>query len=423
MKKTLRNILSLISVFLLILVMMPSKTFVVHASGEEEEEEIETVMYGAVVSNSSAPNGYSGIYAIKQALYKKVEAYAGGNGPSLISSASTLTVAGINGSTSLNWAKSQASFKNVFKDGGLNAELANFSMNYKGDVTIELQNEVVVERLNFYYIIASSTTYTNAPTSMVMCSQLLCDHAKAIISSNMAITGSWQTAGKSGIMSYSEGNLTAVGFDKKINQVGTTRYSGFNVFDNMSGANKRHALTSGAFVVITMAIRNLAQPEGTNNDNVYYINSSLPSNMVFDVVTEDPAGSTKVHANIYLDARTNKADSYYNEKNEAIGGAVDRFAALVHTVPTGTNDEGMQALLEQFDIYLKPIIEIGLGVLLVVRGTMLIVTIIKSSDEPDVRRESIKHLVTLFVTVCLIMVIIWFMKDIIEIIAEFIVGM
>ena len=115
--------------------------------------------------------------------------------------------------------------------------------------------------------------------------------------------------------------------------------------------------------------------------------------------------------------------SFYNEKNAAIGKNVDRFAALVHNLPASSSNAGMEKLLEQFDSYIKPIVEIGLGVLLVVKGTMLIVTIVKSSDEPEVRKESIKHLVTLFITVLLIMLIIWFMRDIIDIVADFITGM
>ena len=49
---------------------------------------------------------------------------------------------------------------------------------------------------------------------------------------------------------------------------------------------------------------------------------------------------------------------------------------------------------------------------------MLIMTIIKSSDEPEVRRDSIRHLVTLFVSVFVIMMIIWYMKPIVEIMQE-----
>ena len=421
MKKTLRNILSLISVFLLILVMMPSKTFVVHAAEESEEQEFKIVAYGGVVLNS---NGfYSGVYAVKQALFKVPSAYSNtSSGPSQLTGAADLTPSNMASSDSMKWAKSDSDF-NVFDGSKMKAELAYFTMDSGGNVTISLQNEVKVERLNFYYIIAGNTSHVNSPTSMIMCGSSICQHARNIISADTTKTGSWQTSGKSGIMSYNEGSLTAIGFEKQVNTTGAVKYSGFNVIENMSEGNKRSAVSLGAFVVITMSIRNLSEPEGMNNDNVYYVNSTLPSNMTFDRITQNDSGSTKVFGNIYSNAKQNTSESFYNEKNNAIGKNVDRFAALVHNLPVSSTNAGMEKLLEQFDSYVKPVIEIGLGVLLVVRGTMLIVAIIKASDEPDVRRDNIKHLVTLFITVLLIMVIIWFMKDIINIIADFIIGM
>ena len=417
MKKMLRKIGSLVTVFLLILIMMPVGANKVKAAEGEYKPKI--VAYGGIVQNQSG--GYSGLYAVKQSLFKKADAYTSSStGPYKISTAETLGPGNMSSASSLSFAKSDPDF-NVFNGSSLRAELAYFTLDELGNVSITLQNEVVIERLNIYYIIAGKTDHVTSPTSMVMCGATLCKNAKKITSPDTTISGSWQDGGKTGRMSYTEGTITAAGFEKKVNNTGVTTYSGFNVVNRMSEGNRRYAVSLGAFVVITMAVRNLAEYEGMNNENVYYVNTALPSNMTFTGIAysaTDP--STDVYGNVYANAHFNVSESLYNSRNANMGGYVERYAALVHTLPDSIGNEGVEDLLEQFDIYLKPIIEIGLGILLIVKGTMLIITIVKSSDEPEVRRESIKHLVSLFITVALIMLIIWFMKDIIDVLSDFI---
>ncbi len=413
-----KKIWSLITTFLLILIMIP-------ATPVKADDDLSStlVMYGGVVQNSNG--GYSGLYAVRQALYKKPQSYVtSSDTPSMVNNPSHVTNWG--NAETLNWAKSNPN-ANVFNGTALKSTLAYFTLDVSGNVTIVLQNEVVVERLNVYYIIAGLASNNEGDTSMVMCktssTPFICDNAKNISSPDSTVSGSWQTVSKNGkSMSYNEGNLTAAGFDKVVTASGVTTYSGFNVIENMSQANKQHAISLGSYVVLTMSVRNLAEAEGMENDNVYYINTTMPSNMTFNYVTTETT-SGKTYGNIYENAHNNISEAAYNSRNVALGAYVDRFAALINNAPSALDNEGLQTMLEYFENYIKPIVIIGLGVFLIVRGTLLIIAIIKASDEPEVRKESIKHLVTLFVSLAVIILLVWNMKDIIEILAEFIMGM
>lgn len=415
-----KKIWSLITTFLLILIMIPATPV-----KADDDFSSTLVMYGAVVQNGEG--GYSSLYAIRQALYKPIENYISQtNTPSPVSNPGHVT--DWSRADGLSWAKQTTPRKtNVFDGNVLKTTLAYYTVDVSGNMSIVLQNEVIVERLNIYYIIAGITDNTESETSMVMCRKTtgagLCNHAKMISSPDSTISGSWQTTNKNNkAMSYSEANLTAIGFDKSVKTSGTTVYSNFNIIDNMSKANKDHTISLGAYVVVTMSVRNGAEPEGTGNDNVYYINSMMPTHVSFTNVTTGNSSAT-TYGNVFTDANFMREDAAYNTRNNDIGLHVDRFAALINNAPSALDNEGLQTMLEYFEEYIKPIVIIGLGIFLIVRGTLLIIAIIKASDEPEVRKENIKHLVTLFVSLAIIILLVWNMKDIIEILAEFIMGM
>ena len=78
------------------------------------------------------------------------------------------------------------------------------------------------------------------------------------------------------------------------------------------------------------------------------------------------------------------------------------------------------ALMEGFfEETLRPILIIAIGVLFVIVGTHTGVTIVKSSDEPEVRSAAIKKFIGLFVGAFIIMMILIFYKDIITAIQRF----
>ena len=409
---------SLIITFLLILIMMPVGSSPASAAISMPEDKL-FVMYGAVVQNSGG--GYSSLYATKQSLTKSSDSYNAGTttGPSLTGTAHVTT----NLVSVVDYPYSNQLFHTENGSTILNSTLAFFAMDYEGTITIGLQNEIEVERLNIYYIIAGTTSTPSSQSPMVMCKQggtvSLCNHAKRIISSDASLTGSWKSVNKhNSTMSYSEGTLESAGFNKMPETAGGRKYVGFNVIENMSEANKRLAYGNGAFVVITMSVRR------ADTDDVYYINSALPTYMVFDSLSASSLGETSTHANVLADATKNKpADlADYNNKNNSIGKSIDRHAALIDSSPDSIDREGLDEMLEQFDTYVKPIVIIALGVLLIVRGTMLSIAIIKASDEPEVRKENIRHLITLFVSLLLIMAIIWFLHPIIDVMVDLIAG-
>jgi phosphoglycerol transferase MdoB-like AlkP superfamily enzyme len=115
--------------------------------------------------------------------------------------------------------------------------------------------------------------------------------------------------------------------------------------------------------------------------------------------------------------------SDYTSRRDKMGGEIDKYAALVASASgKDAGSESLTRFLGYFNQYVRPVVTILLGVLLVVRGTLLIVNIIKASDEPSVRKDNIKHLVTLFVSVFVVIVLIWVTPEFIDIMKDLING-
>ena len=187
----------------------------------------------------------------------------------------------------------------------------------------------------------------------------------------------------------------------------------------MSRDAKDLAEKYGAYVIVTLSI--------SYEQKTYYINTPITTmnnrpefSGVAHITSSSDSSSVKTYSNVLLSPQTINADgdSNYLARMNSMGMHVDKYAGLVSRLAHEEKNQGIADTLELFDKTIKPIIMIGLGILLIVKGTMLIMTIIKSSDEPEVRRDSIKHLVTLFVSVFVIMMIIWYMKPIVEIMQE-----
>jgi hypothetical protein len=296
--------------------------------------------------------------------------------------------------------------------------------------------------LNIYYLIAGSTSNDHSATSFAYCDNpdgggyKICEHAKNITSANPAKTGNWKNKAKNNkTMSYDGRNLEAEGFEKSVNVIGTTIYSGYNVIENMDPANKKLAYQYGAYVLVTMSVQHTVEnPDHIYNPELpetltttYHINTMLPTSVSFDKVATmigDSSQVDKALSNVFsYPTNTTASDYIYSTRLTSLGSSIDRHVALVSAKPeSSTENEGVSQMFDIIDEYGKPILLIILGAFLVVRGTLLIITIIKSSDEPEVRKDSIKHLVTLFITIFVVGAIVWNIREIVTVISDLIQG-
>ena len=94
--------------------------------------------------------------------------------------------------------------------------------------------------------------------------------------------------------------------------------------------------------------------------------------------------------------------------------------SLVSARERGETNAGFAIMGNFFEETLRPILIIAIGILFAIVGTHTGVTIVKSSDEPEVRREAIKKFIGLFIGAFVIAVILIFYKDIIEIVRKYI---
>ena len=434
----LKKISTILTILLVIILTLPSNSVPVSAALTIEETAT-TVAYGAVVKKNNGT--YGSIYSVRQALYTNEPTNKPDEmkGPSLVDDSkkqhTNADLCGTSSSFNSSWTVIKDNYCNGSK---LNSYYANFKLDVDGYISVELQPDVYVERLNIYYAIAGVTTNNDSPTSMIFCATetlpQLCRSATYVTGNP---SGTWKSTNKRNkTMMFTDSTMVANGFELKNDKTGGRTYSGYNVIDNMSDANKKAANKYGAYVIITMIVRheykNPSYIEGGSEpatlNEFFYVNTPVVTKKKFtgvrSVQSSDSANILN-YTNAISDATNSTAegDATYSARNEAMGGEVDKYAALVSKIQNSKERyEGMEDLLNTFDEYIKPALLIGLGVLLIVRGTLLIVSIVKSSDEPEERKKSIKHLVGLFVSIFAIAMILIFMRDIIYFVSDFILG-
>ena len=421
-----KKIFSLVATFLLILMMMPIKTTEKVYAAQDDGT---IVVYGALIQRSETE--YSGLYSVRQALYKSSFTLDNDVGPSPISESKLLNASDdlCTASTNFNsWNK----VGNILCSGNeLKSAVAQFYVDEYSNLTVRLQNDIEISKLDIYYSIAGLTDNDHSSTVYVACTNpsggyKLCNHAKKISSTVDANHGTWQNDGKYGNLSFTEITMEANGFNKITNDAGVI-YNKYNVIEHMPDRVRNMAYSSGAYVIVTMSVTapDSSDPEGTSRIT-YHINTMLATKAQFLNVASvrSPSDTTIVsNTNVFTNAAApDVVDSDYELRAQTLT-YVDQVAGLVAMTPGKLIDnEKLEEFIQIFQEYIRPILEIGLGVLLLVRGTILIVGIVKASDEPGVRRDNIKHLVALFVSLVIIMVIVWFFTDIVEAIAELMVG-
>ena len=419
-----KKIFSLFAVFMMILVMMPTATVL---AAEENPElsaglGVTEVMYGALIKDNSSTESntsYTAYYSIRQSKYKNSYGLANNTAPTLYSGGSANASDGI--------CKAETHYNNwsypaeqLCTGTDLNPVAASYSLNGNGDLKISLQNDFEINRLNIYYIVAGVTENTTSDTAVLMCSE-----------GGPTLSGNWKNKdARDRNMIFSELSLEGAGFTVQKYSSGRREYSGYNVLENMSGLSKNLALKVGAYVIVTMSVDYVYYEqqvvEGVLKDvkvtDTYYINTPIITGKKFESAV---IGGSDTYSYAFSNVQHNPIDplavgnTIYAERMTDLGSGVDAYAALVSTVES-VEDNGLAKFYDLFDNILRPVIMIALGVLLVIKGSSLIITIIKSSDEPQVRKDSIKHLITLFVSVFVVVIIMVFMKDIIEIIADLI---
>jgi hypothetical protein len=126
-------------------------------------------------------------------------------------------------------------------------------------------------------------------------------------------------------------------------------------------------------------------------------------------------------ANQYKSIIINASPTNINSSQGSLINQIASNAALIKPVGEhgSKNNRGVSLMENFFENTLRPLLIIAIGILFVIVGTHTGVTIVKSSDEPEVRSAAIKKFIGLFVGAFLIAMILVFYKDIITGIQRF----
>lgn len=274
--------------------------------------------------------------------------------------------------------------------------LASLRMNARGDITFDIANDYTLQYLEIRYILANEIGSEN-----LFCNgNNICAGAKNIQPNGVGITN-WTNKSQSGEMLFYNSTI-----EQKFTLAETPAgkiYRGYNVFDDMLQSKEKLAKASGAYVITTFAIKKITEDD---TGRVYKMNYEVNSKS-FDTVGND--SKSKQHSVLISNALTDTDD------NESVK-KVSSYAALVKPNDSKDGSAGAKAVGDFFETTLRPILIVAVGVLFIVVGTHTGVTIVKSSDEPEVRSDAIKKLIGMFIGAFIIAAILIFYKDIIEIV-------
>lgn len=313
--------------------------------------------------------------------------------------------------------------KTIYEQPLLDNSLAVLYITNNGDVIMGSANGVEIVNVRFYYLIAKSKD-ENAygafcPTGGN--NYILCENARSVKVGSSGTT-LWKSEGKSGVLSYSKSTLENV-FTKKpeliekvvngkkvMEESGVYAYTGMNLFDTISTAYKDVVKDSGMYIMATMSVK--------YEDNEYIINSYAVDNSNFKF-SEDSKATSNAYNSLSLPFDSISENKYTTTSHTT--NELQYLAALIKPENI-SNDRQSNALgtIEDFwNKTLRPIMIFAIGILFVIVGTSTGVTIVKSSDEPEVRRDAIKKLIGLFIGAFIIEVLLIFFQDIVEIVRSF----
>lgn len=342
-----------------------------------------TVYYQGLVQNGGG--GHSAVTAVSQYYYSSP---ANTNGISYtartdnFTSITETTICSIDGSDGL------------CNSGKLRGSYASLIINYSGNITITVDNGIKIDNLRIFYILASNG-------QLICQTNQLCDNAKTIHNNQYGVTN-WSNKSQYGVLVFRYETL-AEKFTKNVASSGKETYTG-NVFDLIEGYVVSESLKSGLYITTSMVVESGAIK--------YYVNDYTIDKKVLDGL--DNISNTKVQQII-------KNDSPGIKHMEDEVKKVARVAALISPSQSNNTEDYRGFVIAEgyFHDTIRPIIIIAIGILFLVVGTSTGITIVKSSDEPDVRRSSIKKLVGLFIGAVTIALILMFYREIIEAVQRF----
>lgn len=262
-----------------------------------------------------------------------------------------------------------------------NENIVSVYMDAIGNISLDIARGVEFKTLRIYYIMAN-----NISDQHLFCDSVtICDNAKTVISNS----SNWKNVNKYGKHLIISGNEINSMFEVSVGDTENI-YSGYNLFANLESQYVQLANSSGLYVTMDITVKYGA--------NEYTVN----------------------------DLSAASFSSVGNRENSAVlstsrTSVVSSSAALIknaRNVDVHTNSTFIQ-INEFFQTTLRPILLVAIGILFVTVGTMTGIKIIKSSDEPEVRRDSIKKFIGLFIGAFAIALILLFYESIIEVIAGF----
>ncbi len=303
-----------------------------------------------------------------------------------------------------------------------NGGLASFYMNKNGKVVLGTANGVEIVNLRFYYIIANSTNTTPAFCKNDRADQehdqtkthMLCENSLTVGPNQNGFTN-WKNNAVINNLSYTKSQINNE-FTVTTDEVGKKTYVGYDIFENIPSSYVDIAKKSGIYVVAGMSV--------SFSGKEYLINEYMLDNseFKFDLFSKaflDDANNKITFSNFTKQGETNIYNSGKHEVTE-----LTKLAVLV--VPSGSladdarKKESMSKITTFWEETLRPIVIFAVGILFVVVGATTGATIVKSSDEPEVRNQAIKKLIGLFIGVLVIELLLIFYPDIVEIVRSFI---
>ena len=381
-------------------------------SAAEEDIGSNYVYYQALVSKN---NTYKSFSAVSQFFYTNT-AHLGKTG---VDGESNLPIANRSTFSSLydvggNQETLCSVFSNYASDlycnNGIIKPLASLKISATGLVSMKLSNEVTLGSLQIYYLLANRVGDLN---QHMYCQNSngttkICDNATHVIStSNGANAGNWSNRTKDGVgMHFTEVSITNK-FTKTETQIGETIYSGYDIFKDMEQGMAELAEASGVYVLTSFSVK--------YGERMYYVNNYALKK------TFSSEATANINATTYKSVIINSNPTDVNSNSGQAINQIPSNAALVKpaTDSSNKNNRGFALMENFFEDTLRPILIIAIGVLFVIVGTHTGVTIVKSSDEPEVRKEAIKKFGGLFVGAFTIAIILIFYKDIITAVKRF----
>ena len=395
-----KRIILRISSFLFMMTILMVQFNVKSVSAEEEETVVS--YYQAIVGSSNNATELSGFTAVSQFYYKNAGQIGQkddeGETKSAISAKGAGSYYNLDSDVCNKVFKSGSADTYCNDKNNIKPAIAKLTITNHGDVEVYVGTNVSVANLQFYYVIANQS---NQAQLFCSSSGTICDGAKQIKADENNM-GAWKSYNRSGgDMVYNDSNIDGV-FNKRIHATGGVTYDKFNIVTNMKPEYAELAKKYGVYVVTTLAVRYVY----SNTEYMYYLNYGIQNTTFADV--DNLSSNSLSNVNV-----CSKDNVRVENGCTAYPNSVSKAALLVKPSPdvVATN-RGYNQISDYMNSTIIPITKIVVIMLFLVVGTTTVVTIVKSSDEPEVRHASIKKFITLFVSAVVVYLVLEFYPEI-----------